>query len=79
MMNMPPDGRLAGVGGRWRDTLMITNRGIAERQSLVAALGRFRRDAQDGRGDLRQQSDAKQQLGETAAEHEAGDSELFIY
>jgi hypothetical protein len=78
MMNMPPGGRLAGVGGRRRHTPMIANRGIAERQSPVVALGRFRRDAQDGRGGLRQQSDAKQQLGETAAEHEAGDPELFI-
>jgi hypothetical protein len=30
-------------------------------------LGRHRRRAHDGRGDLREQSDAKQQIGETAA------------
>jgi hypothetical protein len=51
-------------------------RQIAKRRLATAAIGSHRRDAHDGRADLREQSHAKQQLGETAVEHEAGDSGL---
>ncbi len=71
VMTMFLGGRMARVADRRR---MRAEGGVAERHAGPASASRHRSGARDGRRDLREQSDAKQQLNEMAAQH--GDSRL---
>ncbi len=66
VMNMSPERRFVGVRDRRRRPLVRLARRIADRRVRSATLRRHRPRAHEGRGDLREQSDAKQQLGEMA-------------
>jgi hypothetical protein len=66
-MNMLPERGFVGIRGRRRRPRVRHERRIANFRAPTATLTRHRSRAHDGRRDLREQSDAKQQLGETAA------------
>ena len=66
-MDMLPERGFVGVRPGRRRTRVRHERRIANFRASTATLARHRRGAHDGRRDLREQSYAKQQLGETAA------------